>query len=140
MILFISLWLLFWIGPANAQTLEAVCDPDDPAKCSQPLQQGEQAPFSGQLLTPKLAIALAQKAERFDIELELERERDRALAQIDLELEKRLRKLEADSWLHEKQEYERAISQFTGWYRNPFFVATVGMISGVLLTLIISSK
>lgn len=124
----------------RAQEWERVCDPKDPEKCSQALEKGEEAPFAGQLLTPKLAISLGQKAERFEVELELERDRDRALAQVDLDLERKLHKLDAESWAREKSAYTSAIADLSRWYRNPFFAGALGLISGILISLVISAN
>ncbi len=131
--------MLFWAAQASAQEGERVCDPKDAGKCSQALEKGEEAPFSGQLLTPKLAIALAQKAERFDIELQIELEKDRALARIDLELQRRLRQLENASFERQKTEYENAIFQFSRWFRAPIVVFGSGLLIGIFSTLLISS-
>jgi hypothetical protein len=48
---------------AFASALGVDCDPDDVTKCVANLSQGAPAPFAGQLLTPALAIALAQKTD-----------------------------------------------------------------------------
>ena len=41
---------------------QVICDPVDPDLCVQPLKLGQQAPFAGQLYTPKLALDQAAKA------------------------------------------------------------------------------
>lgn len=121
-----------------AQQLDKECDPDDSESCSQPLIEGETAPFSGQLLTPRMAIKLGQRAASFDVRLELEMERVRGQFQLDLELEKKLHKIDQESC-------DRQVSLLTDrlekakidkWYQHPLFVAslsvvlTVGILGG----------
>lgn len=90
-------------------------------------------------MTTKLAIALGQKAERFDIELAIEREKDRALAQVDLDLERKIRKLESDSFMRQNEECKKTIFELLQWYRNPLFVGGLGMVIGIFTTLMISN-
>lgn len=66
-----SRWLLnlvaaaaLWLGAAwlchHALAEEPTCAPDFPSRCSAPIEAGQAAPFSGQVLTPNLAIFLGQ--------------------------------------------------------------------------------
>lgn len=74
-------WPAFWfvllgLGLADvaiaAPTPTPTCDSDFPDRCAVPLEAGAPAPFGGQLLSPELALALGQKADRQDRLLRLE--------------------------------------------------------------------
>lgn len=116
---------------------EIVCDPSDPKKCSTGLKTGDSAPYDGQLLTPKLAIELGQKADSFDKRLELELNFKTKTLQIELDLEKQLRKNDKDSFdLREKLLMERLKEAHSKpWYEHPAFVATATAV-GVVLVII----
>jgi hypothetical protein len=116
--------------PARAQQFDKECDPEDLESCSQPLLEGEPAPFSGQLLTPKLAIKLGQKAASFDVRLKLELDRNRELFELDLELEKKLHQIDQDACKKQvdllTERLEKA--QLEKWYQHPLFVATISVV------------
>lgn len=116
------------------------CDPKDSGKCATALQEGQVAPFSGQLLTTKLAIELGQKVERFEIQLELEKERERSLSRVDLDLERKLRQLEAKSWKQQEERYLQEIEKAHKWYREPTFILLASGITFSLLTMVIISR
>lgn len=63
-----------------AASAQAECDRDFPDRCSVPLSAGETAPFSGQLVSPSLAIALGQKAAGCDARIEIEAARTASVA------------------------------------------------------------
>lgn len=124
----LSLW-------SYAEEFPKVCDPEDPEKCSQALQSGSQAPFSGQLLTPKLAIDLGQKAAYCDDRLKLELRHQKSLLSIELELEKKLR-------MNDQKYFQKEINLLTKrlaeahsrpWYEHPAFVATVTAVAMALI-------
>lgn len=135
-------WQNFWLGylvslfiisralPAYAQKYDKECVPEDTDKCTQPLLKGEVAPFSGQLLTPKLAIDLGQKAESFDIRLKLELEYVRKLYELDLKLEKNLRKLDNNSCTEKVNLLSDRLkdAKLDNWYQHPLFVATISVV------------
>lgn len=120
---------------SHAEGYPKVCDPGDPEKCSQPLKMGSQAPFSGQLLTPKLAIDLGQKAAYCDDRLNLELKYQKSLLSIELELEKKLR-------VNDQEHFQKEINLLTKrlkeahsrpWYEHPAFVATVTAVAMALI-------
>ena len=116
---------------------DKVCVDSDNTKCSQPITQGEVAPFSGQLLTPGLAIDLSQKADSFDTRINIEIERIKKLDALDLELEKKLHDLDKSSWVSEKELMMKSLSKLenpTPWYEKPIFVAIVSAVGVGLLS------
>ena len=138
--LLVSLWGLFWSPLAEGGNPPYPCDPQNKEKCATALQEGQPAPFSGQLLTTKLAIELGQKAEQFEIQLEWEKERERALSRVDLDLEHKLRQLETTSWKQQESRYLQEIEKAYKWYRDPAFLILTSGITFSLLTLAIISR
>jgi hypothetical protein len=122
-------------SPARAQASPAQCDPDNPEHCAQPLAKGETAPFSGQLLTPELAIDLGQKADSCDARVEIESNRVQRLAEIDVTLARRLLEIERDAarqqvdLLTTRLEEARDIR----FYERPVFVAAASVAATVAL-------
>ncbi len=112
---------------------ETACDPADARKCSTPLAAGQVAPYAGQLLTPKLAVDLGQRAGGCDARLQLEQDRLEKTAQLDLELERKLRAEDAraagarEAILQESLRAARA-AQEDPWYEHPAFVATISVV------------
>lgn len=107
---------------------EKQCDPNDADVCSAPVAAGQPAPFSGQLLTQKLAIQLGQKAENFTERLKIEVDYIRRVYQLDVDLEKQLRTIESDTWGAQKKAMEEALNkalQPLPFYERPAFIATV---------------
>ena len=116
---------------------EIVCCPSDPKKCSTGLKTNESAPYDGQLLTPKLAIELGQKAESFDARLKLELDFKTKTLQIDLNLERNLRKNDNDSHKLQMDMMMKRLEEAHSrpWYEHPAFVATATVV-GVVLVII----
>ena len=108
-----------------------VCDPDDPTKCSAPLAQGAVAPFSGQLLTPSLAIDLGLKAQFCDARIGLEVGHAKALLQVDLDSERRLRQVDAAAADAARALLMRRLEEVSPWYERPWFVAGVATLGTV---------
>ena len=102
-------------------TLERACDPEDKTSCVQPLLEGEEAPFSGQLLTPRRAAKLGVRAADADERARLAVEETEELWKIKLQKEKDLRKLDNETnALKIKLLTEAADRPF---YEHPLFVA-----------------
>lgn len=72
-----------------------------------PIEEGEPAPYSGQLLDPETAIKLSQKAGNCDIRLNLELERMKAIHEAQLEAVR------------------------PKWFEHPAFVATMTVLGVV---------
>lgn len=114
---------------------EVVCDPQDPEKCSVGLKSGDSAPFDGQLLTPKLAIDLGQKADSFKLRLDLEVKFQTRLLQIDLDLQKSLRENDRKAFDLERKLLMDRLKEAHNrpWYESPAFVAVVTAVGVVLV-------
>jgi len=116
--------------PARAQEYEKECDEDNPALCSQPLMEGQIAPFSGQLLTTELAITLGQKAAYCETRIKLEVEFVKEKFELDINLEKKLHEIDNEA-CDEKVELltERLKdAKIDHWYQHPLFVSTVSVV------------
>lgn len=122
-------WLsfLFALAASNAfaDPLPQICDPTDPAKCAQPVTAGQPAPFSGQLLTTKLAITLGQKAEYCAVAAKIEVDRVSEKAAIDLVAERQLRSIDNDTAKAEREAMQKRLDQASPWYERPWLVATI---------------
>lgn len=130
-------WLSFWYvllvvvsASTSLAAYEKECDPEDPEACSQPLNEGEVAPFSGQLLTPTLAIKLGQKAAEFDIRLEIELKYHKKMYELDLNLEQELHRIDNKACTEQKELLTERLkdAKLDHWYQHPFFVATVSVV------------
>lgn len=108
-----------------------VCDPLDPKSCSTPLKDGEAAPYAGQLLTPKLAITLGQKAQWCDQRWQLKLDREVGLLQVELDKERQLRKIDVESYQAQIKLYQKSLESGIPFYREPWFVATVAIVGTV---------
>lgn len=135
----VALALLVCPRQAPAQTLTRVCDPEDPQSCSQPLQEGDRAPYAGQLLTPRLALKLGQLADRCAAELELQQGYLTKLAAIEKELGEARAKIESETRVQERDFLlgELAKREQTPWYERPAFVTLASVVlTGGLLSLV----
>lgn len=119
------------------QAAETICDPDQPSHCARPLQKGEEAPFSGQLLSTELSLDLGLKADFCEEKLKLELDFQKKTLGLDLNLERQLRENDRKAW-----EAERALlikrleeAQAGHWYEHPAFVATVTAVLTFLVVL-----
>lgn len=124
------------LGPVEAAVeapVEPVCDPGDARKCSAPMQAGQRAPYAGQLLTPKLAVDLGQRAQGCDARMELAVKFSQDSAQVDLQLEKSLRENDARAAAEREKILRDALDEARArpWYTHPAFV----VITTVVLTL-----
>ena len=130
--------------PDCAAAAEVICDPDDPAKCSVELVKGDKAPFYGQLLTPKLSIALSRGIDDCYKLSETDMRFAKKEAKLHIEHEQSLRKSDATSCALEmdvmKADRDRwkAFSEIP-FYREPWFIATVTAV-GVGALIIGSTK
>lgn len=77
--------LILWVEPAAANPPlplphpDAVCDPQDATKCVTPLRKGEPAPYEGQLLSPRKAVAIWRGVDDCQTHLDLSLEQQRAI-------------------------------------------------------------
>jgi len=129
--------LTLWGAPGRAGDLTPVCSPGDPTRCAQPLSLGQPAPFSGQLLSPTLALDLGQKASFCDERLDLELKHVKAEASIDLTLEKQLRGNDKITWDAEKALLLDRLAEAKKpppWYTHPAFIITMSVLATIGLS------
>ena len=115
------------------------CDPQEPGKCSTHLLKGVGAPYTGQLLTTKLAISLGLKAGECDVRTDMEVRHTKREMQFELDLERLLR--ENDKKTHQL-ELGVVESDRDRWkehanvpfYERPLFVASLTAIVIVSIT------
>lgn len=130
-----SVLISSWVYPVRAQQFQKECDDTDSEKCSQPLMAGEVAPFSGQLLTPKLAIDLGQKAAAFEVQLQIELEYQGRLRDLDWNLEKEKHRIDEAACTEKVNLLTDQLkdAKLEHWYQHPLFVSSISV---VLTTLI----
>lgn len=116
---------------------EPVCDPDQPTHCAVDLERGAQAPFSGQLLTPELALVLGQRAERAEERCRLAVAREQELGGIEASKQIKLREVEAQACAAAEKRLTGLLEQAQEkpLIEHPAFVATISVVvtAGVLL-------
>lgn len=110
------------------------CDPTDAEKCAVAIEIGVKAPFTGQLLTPKLAIDLGMKAKNADQRIALEVRYAKRELQLDLNLEQALcqnrdaaHALEIESITRDRDAWQQAA--VVPFYRQPWVVATASALA-----------
>ena len=113
-----------------------VCDQGDPNRCAMPIRKGAPAPFAGQLLTPRLAIDLGQKANSCQDRIDMRVTHEAKLAAIDLETERKMHQIDVASWARERKLLLLRLEEAhtTPWYSHPAFVATVSVLAASALT------
>lgn len=124
---------------ADPPALATQCAPNDPSACSTPLNKGQVAPYSGQLLTPTLAVSIGLKAEHCDENIALEVSHTSSIASIRLMYEQDLRVADVrqltrerdaltkdrDFWLTEAG---RKVEP-PHWTASPYFVVPVAVLA-----------
>jgi len=96
-----------------------------------PIPRGVATPFSGQLLTPKLAITLGLKAQYCDARAALDVDHAKALMQVDLDSERRLRAIDADAAKAAQELLLKRLEEGNPWFERPWFVAGVAIVTTV---------
>jgi len=121
--------ILTRMASAGPPTLDPACDPNDAQNCVQPLLAGEEAPFTGQLLTPKRAVKLAVEAGQCKERIALAVQRAHALLNIDLQAERDKRS--NDTRHHQLQlnllnrRLDDALQRH--WYEHPLVIAALSV-------------
>lgn len=98
--------------------------------------QGSLAPFTGQLLTPDLAVCLGQRADGAEKRFRLDLDHQLRLAAIDLQHEQRLHQIDLEADAQEKDALQRALEAATPpFYERPAFTipATVAVVVTFIL-------
>ena len=123
-------------GPVRAEDVPPYCDPEKPENCQLRLLEGEGAPFTGQLLSIDLAIAIGQKAYWCDQRLDLEIDKKTQKLLIQVKLEQKLRQIQSEKDKEKIDTLTERIKTLENppFYEHPIFVslATVG---AMLLTI-----
>lgn len=101
-------------APFDAPLIEAV-----------ELEQGESAPFAGQLLEPETAIRLGTLAAQCKDRIQAEVELVRRGGDYKLRAERMLRGLDQDDAKRREELLRGEIERARVWYRDPLFVAPV---------------
>lgn len=112
-------------------TLPSACDPEDKASCVQPLIEGEEAPFSGQLLTPRRAAKLGVRASSADERVKLAVEETVELWTIKLESERALRANDNAANATKIDLLTKAVDR--PLYEHPIFVAAATVVGCIAL-------
>ena len=111
------------------------CDPDDPELCSAPVNEGDPAPFSGQILTTKLAISLGQKADSFEARLKIELERVDGIWGLKLQYEQDTHRIDNTAKDKQIEVLQEALARAVvkHWYEHPGYIATISVIATILV-------
>lgn len=113
-----------------------VCDPGNSKKCAVELKQGEPAPFTGQLLTPELAIDLAQKPLYLEELHKLDLARTSSIGRMALEHERELHRIDTTRWQREAELYRNLYESRVGersWWDQPVIIASGAILCTILL-------
>jgi hypothetical protein len=137
----VALALALELVPAHALAERTECDPEDPTACSTPVNKGQVAPYSGQLLTPTLAIRLGQTAEHCDDRIELEVSHTSSIARVRLDYERALRVADVRQLTRERDAFERDRDFWKTetarrvepphWTSSPYFVVPLTVLATV---------
>ena len=124
--------LTSYLGAVQAASVK-ICNPQDPTKCSQPLNEGDEAPFAGQLLTTDLAIELGQRADGCDQRLKLSLDYQQRITNLELDYTKKSQALQLETMQTKVDLLQKQleVATATPWYKSPLFVASVSIIATV---------
>ena len=112
----------------------AECQEDDPKKCATWVEEGSAAPYSGQLLTTRLAVSLSLKAKRYEERLKLEIDMAEAVYDQKLALAKKLHLIDSEAKEKQIQLLERAVREARpSFWEHPVVVAIVTSLATVVL-------
>ena len=96
-----------------------------------PLNRGDAAPFTGQLMSTELAIELGTAAEKCEARATVDLKFVHRVHQIETEYQRKLKEIDDQAW-HRREELLRLA--LPSWYQEPWFVATVtGIITVVVM-------
>ena len=114
----------------------AECSIKNPTHCSQDLEEGDIAPFSGQLLTPDLAINLGQKSLYFKDRLKIEVDKKTGTFQAKINKLEALRDSDQITFDQKEKAYLREIDRLDSLWREPIVVA-IGTTLAICLTVFV---
>jgi len=120
----------------GAGTENAECSLKKPTHCSQDMEEGDIAPFSGQLLTPNLALHLGQKAMYYNARLNLEVEKKTGLFQAEINRLNALRESDQVTYAKKEEMYLKEIDRLDSFWKQPIVVAA-GTTLAICLTVLV---
>lgn len=133
-----QLILRLFIAHADAM----VCQDHNQELCVIPVSQGEACPFSGELLTYKLALQLKQKADHCEVELSEQKKADKADMQLRIDTDQAIRRadqtqfettmLGCEKQLQEQQKL--VVRCEPPWWQKPVFLVPVVALGTMLTT------
>ena len=135
-------YLLFLSGllvSVNLKAQEKICLDDNPEFCAVGIEAGAIAPFAGQLLTPKLAIQLGQKADTCDQRLDLELKREKEIHRIEIDYQTDLHNIDKNSWKSQESLLLKELrkEKVRKFFSHPAFVSILS--SGLTILFIYGS-
>ena len=131
-------WLAFLSVLHADPKHEPVCDPQDPESCVQLLLEGEKAPFTGQLLTPRRAAKAAVGLMMCDDRIKLQVAKADELWTVKLDLAKRLAAADLEAARSQIKVLQKALQDSKPpWYQHPAFVS--GLTTTILVAILIGS-
>lgn len=115
----------FVAATARAAEPTIECAPGWPTRCSTPLEAGKVARFSGQLLTPDMAIFLAQSADGCKQVTAIEVDHAKKTAQADSDRDKAIAAADLRAANETAQLYKDAAKR--PFYEHPVIVAALAV-------------
>jgi len=106
------------------------------------IEQGERAPFSGQLYSTELAIELSQGADSVKRKIQAEKNKCREAKEVEIVHSKEIFDIQIDAGKLRERALERslkdALDYHTAWYKSPEIIALTTF--GVTLLLVEVAK
>lgn len=124
-------------APLSAAAEEA---PDDSAIV--PIEQGERAPFSGQLFPTERAIRMGMMIEQLRLRLDADLERSQQLCDAHLEYRDQVLQIERERYTHDTGALEQAAEELADqleearrvpWWRSWGFAFGMGVLASAVL-------
>jgi len=100
-----------------------------------PLNQGDPAPFTGQLLPTELAIEIGQKAHYADEQIRIAVSKERKIAEVLLDAQRRLVEIERERADQIQAAAEKQANEADSFFKSFEFGLIVGITGGILLIL-----
>jgi len=115
--------------PVDAVAFEKKCDPKDEKKCSIYLPKDQAAPFTGVLLTPRLAATQAVRASSCKDELSLAVQKAQELASIRKAADAEIYNIDLTAKNKEIKLLEQAVQEaLPSWHEKPIFIVPVTVV------------
>jgi len=138
----LGLMLVSRRGLASDVTVTGICSTETPTDCVYPIEQGEEAPFSGQLITAERAARLVVASESCGAYMRTELERARALYELRLAQCGEKREAQAEANMRQLEALQRRLEAVEGplapWWQRPEFLSSTALTVGVTLALTVA--